>query len=102
VLVSLRRAPAQVLQATGQVVARLLELLEAENARACRGAARIGAGAARDSGALAGLRGGARRTRERRDVGESPGNDLRQLALEPSNLCAQRAARGALPDPIVQ
>jgi len=72
------REPAQPLHPAGQLVARSLELLQAQQVRT--------AGA-----------GGARRIRGR-DEGEALREDPRQLALELGDLRAQRASRGALAD----
>jgi len=74
VLGPLDRAPAQLLQAPGELVAQALELLEREQAGALRRQA-AGVGA---------------------EVREAVGDDRRALALEPCHLRAQRAARGAL------
>ncbi len=72
-----RREPAHVLQPPRERVALALELGEAEQARAADGDPCDSRGADGD-------------VRERR------GDELRQLALEPRDLIAQRTARGAL------
>jgi hypothetical protein len=75
VLGALGRQPAELLDAAGQLIARALERLQAEQARTDD----VGACAAR-----------------RRDVREPRGHDRRKLALEPCDLRPQRAPRGAL------
>jgi hypothetical protein len=75
VLPPLGGEPAQLLQATGEAVARALELLEAEQARGV------------DPGGF-----GARR----RDEGKGLGDDRRELALELSDLRPQRVSRRTL------
>ncbi len=67
-----------ILQAPGEAVALALELLEREQARSAErlrllDACRVG-----------------------RDVRKRAGDDLRELALEPRHLLAQRASRGGL------
>jgi hypothetical protein len=74
VLGPLGRAPAQLLQAPGELVAQALELPEREQA-----------GALRRQPAAVGA-----------EVREAVGDDRRALALEPCHLRAQRAARSAL------
>jgi len=69
------RQAAELGHTAGQPVARALELLEAQKARA---GGRLGAGARRG------------------DVREAVGHDRRQLALEPCHLRPQRLSRGAL------
>jgi hypothetical protein len=82
VLDALGREPAELLHPARQLIARPLELLQAEQAWPHDGAV-CGAG--------------------RADVREPAGHDRRQLALEPSDLRPQRAPRGALtgPDAII-
>lgn len=74
------RQRAHVLHAAGERVALALQLREAEQARAAEA---LGRGVARRVG---------------RDVREPRGHDLRQLALQPCDLCAQRAACRLLVD----
>jgi len=70
---------AKLLQAPGQLVARALELPEAQQRRS-------------------GRRGRALTRRGDRQVREAGRDDRRQLVLEPRDLRAQRVARGALID----
>ncbi len=74
------RQRAHVLHAAGERVALALKLREAEQARAAEA---LGAGVARRVG---------------RDMREPCGDDLRQLALQPGDLPAQRAACRLLVD----
>ena len=67
--------PAELLHPRGQLIARALELTQAQQARP----------------------GDSRRHRSGRlDVGKAVGDDRRQLALEPCHLRPQRLSRGAL------
>jgi hypothetical protein len=75
VLGALGRQPAKLLHATGQLIARSLELLQAEQMRTDEGLS-CGAG--------------------RGDEGKPLGDDRRELALEPCHLRPQRAPGGAL------
>ena len=80
------RQPAHVLQASGERVALALELLQAEQARPAEAlrpdAEALGADARGADG----------------DVRERRRDELRELALEPRDLRAQRAPRRALVD----
>jgi hypothetical protein len=90
VLAALGRQPAQLLHATGQPIARPLQLREREQARA---GARIPTSPSAVPDSIIESEGVVGR-----DVGKRIGDDLRQLALHSRDLGTQLPPRSLLPD----